>query len=313
MDSTPWALIDQRRQLLQDTLRDYLAPLARHCSRVWQDTDALDRLLERSLPNISGCHLLYAIDPHGQQVSANVASTGVDRQSRGQDLTGRPFLDYATPFGEIGLSRVYISQVTRRSCVTAVYRVHTDTTRAVGYLAADFDLGALPLGEEAISQTLGWRQVRGDPSIRAGLFEQSRSESSMDRHIDDVHDIVTELMCTRGVFHAELSYGGSRATLWLEDDPRRYRVHVLQEIIDPQVCLGYPTRPFPDHAVIDTTQVAPVFARFRDLRLTDNTLYLRSGSLNLANGLVALNFSCDGTHYMPASEFLQRPAAFWFG
>lgn len=313
MNQTLWVQIQQRRRALEDALRAHLAPIARLCARQWQHPAALDRLLATALERVPGCHLLYAIDRHGRQVSANVSLAGIDERVRGQDLSGRPFLDFATPFGEIGVSRVYISKVTRRSCVTAVYRVHTDRTRVVGYLAADFDLGSLPQDAEAIDAPDSWRQVKGDPAIRAGLFQQSRSESAMDRHLDDVHDIVTELLCNRGVFHAELHYSASRATLWLHDDPHRYRVHVLREIIDPAACLAYPSRPYPARAQLPDHQVAEVFARFRGLRLADDTLYLRSGSLNLINGLVALNFSCDGTHYLPVSEFLQQDAGFWLG
>lgn len=309
--SSLWPLIQARRQVLANTLRDHLGPIARDCADNWPDADALDLLLAGALTRVPGCDLLYALDRHGRQLSANVAIDGVHPQARGQDLSGRPFLDYVTPFGELGVSRVYISRVTRRSCVTAVYRIHSPRVRVLGYLAADFDLGSLALAGDALLAPSGWRQVKGDPAIRAGLFAQTRSDSAMDRHIDDVHDIVTELLTSRGVFHAELYYSASRATLWLDDDPRRYRVHVLQEIIDPAVCLAYPARPYPSEALVDSAQIPAVLARFRQLRLTDQTVYLRSGSLNLINGAVALNFSCDGTHYLPAQAFLDQPAGFW--
>lgn len=265
------------------------------------------------LARVPGCHLLYALNRRGRQVSANVGKSGVDVAARGQDLSGRPFLDYVPPFDDLGVSRVYLSRVTRRSCVTAVYRVGSRDTRTLGYLAADFDLGGLALAGDAILAPPGWRQVRGDPAIRAGLFQQSRVDSAMDRHIDDVHDIVAELLASRGVFHAELYYSASRATLWLDDDPRRYRVHVLKEIIDPAACLAYPARPYSREAVVERDQIAPVLERFRRLRLADPTVYLRSGSLNLVNGTVALNFSCDGTHYLPAQAFLDQPPGFWVG
>lgn len=309
--SSIWPLIQARRQVLADALRDQLAPIAHQCASQWPDPDHLDRLLEAALARVPGCHLLYALDRHGRQVSANVGVDGVDAGARGQDLSGRPFLDYVTPFGEIGVSRVYLSRVSRRSCVTAVYRIHSDKARVLGYLAADFDLGSLSLACEAIAAPAGWRQIKGDPAIRAGLFQQTRSESAMDRHIDDVHDIVAELLCSRGVFHAELFYSASRATLWLDDDPRRYRVHVLREIIDPAACLAYPARPYPADALLEREQIGAVLARFRQLRLADQTVYLRSGSLNLINGTVSLNFSCDGTHYLPAQAFLDQPAGFW--
>ena len=45
---------------------------------------------------------------------------------------------------------------------------------------------------------------------------------------------------------------------------------------------------------------------FRELRLKDPQIYLRSGSLNVINGIVGLNFSCDGSHYINFDEFLMR-------
>ena len=53
--------------------------------------------------------------------------------------------------------------------------------------------------------------------------------------------------------------------------------------------------------------------RFRELRFIDENIYLRSGSLNIFNGIVGLNFSCDGSHYIPWSEFLSMSMDFWIG
>jgi hypothetical protein len=35
--------------------------------------------------------------------------------------------------------------------------------------------------------------------------------------------------------------------------------------------------------------------------------------LNIFNGLVGLTFSCDGSHYMPWDEFLEKDIDFWVG
>ena len=45
----------------------------------------------------------------------------------------------------------------------------------------------------------------------------------------------------------------------------------------------------------------------------DENVYLRAASLNVINGMVGLTFSCDGSHYIPAAEFLRNGEAFWFG
>ncbi len=47
--------------------------------------------------------------------------------------------------------------------------------------------------------------------------------------------------------------------------------------------------------------------------LADETIYLRVGSINIINGMIGLTFSCDGSHYMPVAEFLNKNLAFWLG
>jgi hypothetical protein len=156
-------------------------------------------------------------------------------------------------------------------------------------------------------------QLKGDPAIRAGLFHQERTTSPMDEHIDEVLDLLTELITVHGVFHAKLHFSSSRATLWLVDDPYRYRIHGIADLTDPDLCLAYPRRDYPADAVVRPDAVRDILHCFRDLRFMDETLYLRSGTLNIFNGIVGLTFSCDGSHYMPWNEFLERNVGFWLG
>lgn len=158
---------------------------------------------------------------------------------------------------------------------------------------------------------MSWLQLKGDPAIRQGLFSQCRVESELDRHVDEVLDAVEELMRERGVFHAKLHFSSSRATLWPAADPMRYRVHVLDEILAPSIRLAYPEAAYPAEASVAPDRIRLVLERFRELRQMDEYLYLRAGSLNVVNGLVGLNFSCDGSHYLKAEEFLSRETRFW--
>jgi hypothetical protein len=88
---------------------------------------------------------------------------------------------------------------------------------------------------------------------------------------------------------------------------------VLDEILNPRVCLVYSKMEYPADAAIRLALVEPVLRVFKELREADETIYLRAASLNIMNGLVGLNFSCDGSHYMPAEEFLSKDISFWFG
>ena len=158
-----------------------------------------------------------------------------------------------------------------------------------------------------------WKQYRGDPSIRGGLFEQCRVNSTMDEHLDETFARVELLMKHHGVFHAKLHFSSSRATLWLYTDPCRYRVFPVDELLSATPCQDCPLTHYPDDAVVEPELITPVLEGFRTLRFTDEQLYLRAGSLNIINGLVGLNFSCDGSHYLTAHEFLDAANASWFG
>ena len=304
-------ILESRDELVKE-LAVLMAPVAHRCGFLWYNRSELDVMLAQAIMDIPGCQLIYAFDTKAQRVSCNVSRHGKDRQSAGDDLSERPFISFVMP-QQLSLSDVYVSRVSNRSCVTAIHIVHDDSGTHCGYLAADFSLSELPLTALDNQPEAGWRQIRGDPAIRGGLFQQTRIDSPMDRHIDDTHSILTELMCVRGVFHAKVHYSSSRATLWLYKDPYRYRVHVLHEILDPTICLIFKTDLYPPEAIVSAEDIPAIYKRFRDLRMADDTIYLRSASLNIINNLVSLTFSCDGTYYMTADDFLSRPESFWFG
>ena len=158
-----------------------------------------------------------------------------------------------------------------------------------------------------------WKQYRGDPSIRGGLFEQCRVKSVMDDRLDETFSQVERLMHHHGVFHAKLHFSSSRATLWLYTDPCRYRVLSIDELLDATPCQDCPLTQYPQDATVGPELIPAVLEGFRTLRFTDDQLYLRAGSLNIINGLVGLNFSCDGSHYLSARDFLDADNAQLFG
>ena len=85
----------------------------------------------------------------------------------------------------------------------------------------------------------------------------------------------------------------------------------FDELADPDVCLADPHCAYPEQALVAAEQVRAILRGFRRLRYADDIIYLRSESLNVFNGLVALNFSCDGSHYLPHTEFLDPASTFW--
>jgi len=149
-----------------------------------------------------------------------------------------------------------------------------------------------------------WLQIRGDPSVDQSLIEQERAWNEIDMRIDEVLARVESLILRRGVFHAKMHFSAGQVTLWLINDPLRYRVHVKEEFLDPAICLAYPCLPYTKEALVPTPEIPRVLAEFKRLRVQDNHIYLHSASLNVVNGLVGLNFSCDASHYLNYAEFL---------
>lgn len=283
--------------------------LAKKCAEIWPDKAGLDRVLQEGLSSIPLCRLAYAMDPSGKQISANVSAQGLSERFYGQDLSRRPFMTNVLPSRGFILSDVYVSRGTERPTVTAVLAVLKEE-RVAGFIAADFDLRDLTLDDARPLAAPTWRQIKGDPSIRQTVFMQQRAISDLDQHIDDVIATIDELMCERGIFHVQIHFSSSRATLWPMDDPFSYQVHVLDEIINPAVCLAFRKQPYPARATVRPEQVRKVLEKFKQLRIADDVIYLRSGSLNLINGIVGLTFSCDGSHYLPVDEFLSEECKF---
>ena len=305
-------LILAKKAALAESIEKPLGELAARVAGVWPSADALDKLLSTAIGTIPHCHLLYCWDVNGIEVSSMVQPGRTDSSWRGRDLSQRPYLKNHLPFKGVMLSSVYLSQYVPRHCVTALQAV-SHNNQLLGFIAADFAVDDLPADAPLAAASTRWQQFRGDPAVRGQLFQQTRAPSLLDKHIDAVHDLMVRLMQGQGVFHIKIHYSSGRCSLWLLDDPYNYRLHSVDEIIDPDICLAYPLREYPTAAKVSPAEIRKTLEEFKALRFADETLYLRSGSLNIMNGMIGLTFSCDGSHYMSVQEFLAKDLSFWLG
>jgi hypothetical protein len=303
--------IAQQRQALLQILQEPLQQLAARCNRAWTDRESLDRELSTGLGSLPHGISLYALDTNGIQISSNVGAEGLQPASFGRDRSKRPYMNDVLPIAGALLSPAYISQFGRRPSLTATQVVRDPAGAVLGFLGTDFDLRDLPLTRKLYDEPAVWRQLKGDPSIRNTVFHQIRAESAMDRQLDTVLGVIEELMVYHGVYHVILHFSSNRAVLWVMGDPYRYRLLDIDALIDPDICLAYPKTPYPSEALVPQDRVRAVLDLFRELRYMDEMFYLRSGTLNLFNGIVGLTFSCDGSHYIPHDEFLSAGYDFW--
>ena len=304
--------IHRQREELAYQLRQPLALLGEQCAPAWGKPDRLNRVLSDGLATVPYCTCLYMLGIDGIQVCDNIGQAGIIAGHYARDRSQRPYMREPVPAWGFLLSDAYISLLTHRPGLTALQVVRWDR-EVLGYLGADFDLRNLPVTSELYEEPGNWRQIKGDPAIRSTLFQQNRIESAMDRSLDRALCILEELLTERGIFQCQISFASGQATIWVVDDPFRYRILDHEALTDPDICLVYPRRPYPDKALIPRADIPRVLDTMQALRLADDTIYLRMASINTFNGMVSLTFSCDGTHCMRYDELLQKDQVFWFG
>jgi hypothetical protein len=115
------------------------------------------------------------LDDCARQITSNASRAGLLDAHYGRDRSDRPYLADALAGESFSLSEV--SRNARRPSLTAVQRILDDNGELTGYLGADFDLRELPATQALYRQPGRWLQLKGDPAIRSGLFQQERVAS----------------------------------------------------------------------------------------------------------------------------------------
>ena len=302
----------RQRVALTERLSLPLANIAARCGPVWGNREALDKVLLEEFSTVPNRLFMYVLDIRGVQISDNISAEGIAEENYGRDRSSRPYMREAVPSQGFLLSEAYLSLRVNRPSITALQLIRSGE-EVLGYLGVDFDLRDLPVTSEQYNESKEWRQIKGDPAIRSSVFQQCRIESPMDKDIDVAFAIIEELIVDRGMFQGVIHFSSSRATAWFMSDPYRYRILDSEALNDPDICLLYPAKNYPEDALIPRDRIISIMKAMKKLRLTDETFYLRAASINIFNGMISLTFSCDGSHYMSWQEFLDKDESFWFG
>lgn len=171
-------------------LREPLALLARKCVSAWDDRESLNAVLLEGFSGIPYCTFLYVLGINAVQISDNIGNAGVVEDYYHRNCSERPYMKEAMPAWGFLLSDAYTSLAVHRPSLTALQVVMSDAGTLLGYLGADFDLRKLPVTSALYHEPGNWRQVKGDPAIRSTLFQQTRSESPMDRNMQNALSIL---------------------------------------------------------------------------------------------------------------------------
>lgn len=301
--------ITQQQELFCSWVSTPLKNIANHCAKLWSqqpaDTDLLTKALEESMKQIPQYALCYLISPQGKMLTPTISHTGNDPLDMGKDLSLRPYFLEWNGHQDFFLSRPYISTKTNYSCMTALQAVRING-EIFAIIAIDFD-GSHTTFNPSLEQR-NYTQIKGDPSIRQQLFAQTRTITTMEEQIETAHQRATALLLHHGAFHIQLRYSRSTATVRFTDHPYEDSVWTLEQLLHSD---SENRQPMTSLSTTTAEQIPAVLQLFHSLRLADENIYLRSGSINIITGMVELNFSCDGTHHLPIPEFLKKSTTFW--
>ena len=217
--------IVQQREMLTGLLYKPLRQMADVCSRVWGDRAEMEAVLTEAFPSVPYCKFLYVLDTNAIQITSNISREGLITEHFGRNRADRPYMREAlltmdfhdqndnhryqqwpyisegVPAVDFLLCEAYISLRALRPSLTAIQFVRNADGVALGFIGADFALRDLPQTQQLYEEPGHWRQFTGDPSIRSAVFNQTRSESKMDKHLDTVISVVEELILDHGVYH----------------------------------------------------------------------------------------------------------------
>ncbi|MBT7307246.1 MAG: hypothetical protein HN842_03465 [Gammaproteobacteria bacterium] len=304
--------ITQQQELLCSWVATPMKTIAEHCAKSWSKNsfpiNSLADALQESMKQIPQSVLCYLISLEGTVLSPSISFTTIDPSDQGKDVSQRPYFMEWDGKKDFFLSRLYTSTKTNLTCMTALQTVRIEG-EIVALIAVDFDNSQNSCSR--ITAIQNHTQIKGDPSIRQQLFQQTRTITPMEEQIDAVHQLMNQLLLNHGVFYIEMKYSRSTATIRFIDYPYHDPFFTMEKLISANFSETLSKEPFSALSSVSDEQIMPVLKLFKSLRLADENIYLRSASLNIITGMVELNFSCDGTHYLPVADFLEKSSAFW--
>lgn len=314
MPQTLQKSIEHQRARLIELLSTPLKEYAANLQTSLENRYLLDEQLRLIFKAIDHCKYVYVLNKQAVQISSTINRYGLELGDYQRDRSTRPYLQHIhDDHINFNLSAAYISRNKKRPSLTAIQTVRDPQGQTLGFLGVDYDLRDLPHSEMIYEEPSKWRQIKGDPAIRQGLFTQERIESWLDQHLDHVLSVHEALVVDQGVYDFQIHFSANRSTILHVDDPYVYRILTIEELADTNICLAYPRRAYFEHAIVPREQIKKILRQFKALRFADEIIYLRTASLNIVNGKIGLNFSCDGTHYLSYDEFLTKGLNFWIG
>lgn len=207
----------------------------------------------------------------------------------------------------------------------------------------NIDLEQLVLQENISSAvSLGSAQIqigiKGDPSLRETVMDRCRYESEIDSQFNDIEPVFEDLLLRRGIFRLFIGFNNSEVRTNSIFDPLREEIHDAAALVSGDyINRHFPVIPYaektrvmhqlytallksdlyqhmPPHLQslarkrhqswqpMDEKDVEKILRKLSLLRSLPE-YYLRNFSISIVQSVVRMQFNCDGTQIIHASDF----------
>lgn len=326
------SIVKSQRAKLNEAFYRAMRRAADLCQQHFNDRGALEQILLNTLNEVPHCKYLYVLDAKGHQITANASAQGLLNAHFGRDRSERSYFREAVNFlnmleglrmdsaqlqiwpeltsGEVAhdfiLSDAYISLKALRPSLSAFIFLRDNDGSLIGLLGADFALRDLPESGRIYTES---RVVKAFSASTQSLSIVGMSK--LDQNIDTILSVLEELILVRGIFHIKIHFTSSQTVIWSLDEPYKYRLLSVDDLINPDICLAYPKHDYPTDALVPQESVRTILHNLKTLRSVSGAFNLRSSSLNIFNGIVGLTFASQNSHYLPYEAFLHADQSLW--
>ncbi len=180
--------------------------------------------------------------------------------------------------------------------------------------------------------------IKGDPSLRETAMDRCRYESEVDRVFTDIEPVFEDLLLRRGIYRLFIGFNNNEVRTVSIFDPLREEIHDAASLVSADyVNRHFPAIPYaektrimrelytallksdlyrymPSHLQslagkrheiwqpMDEQEVERILRNLTLLRSLPE-YYLRNFSISIVQSIVRLQFNCDGTQIVHASDF----------
>jgi len=180
--------------------------------------------------------------------------------------------------------------------------------------------------------------IKGDPSLRETALERAKYRNVMDDIYDDIRGRLEDLLLNRGTYRLYVGFNSAEIRTHSIFDPLREETHAAERFLDPSyVERHFPVISYEDKVAgmrdlyrylrgsalfdklpgywrnivekrhinwkpMDREAIAPIMVNLKMLRDMPD-YYLRTVSICIVQGLVRMQFNCDGTQLVTAKNY----------